>query len=238
MDIKEILSKHFSDLLTEDVSTEVETMFEALVESKVAEKVEALVKSKEKELEESCASELAEWKSELVEKLNDYVGLTVDDFLVENEAVVTENIKAHTADKIMSGMMDLFKECHIEIPETEINVVADLKESVDSLTSELNDVTNSKIESDKQIVEYAMAIEFLKLTEGLADTESEKVMSLVENMTFDGVEDIATKVGIIIENVKNDKSDDTDDTILNESFDSQEDEESVVSEISKYIPIS
>ena len=237
MNIQEILNKYFSDLLTEDVSTEVETMFEALVEAKVAEKVAVVVEAKEKELTESCTADLAEWKSELVEKLNDFVGLTVDDFLVENEAVVTENIKAHTADKIMSGMMDLFKECHIEIPESDINVVADLKESVDSLTTQLNESVLGKLDSDKQVVEYEKAIKFKELTEGLADTESEKVMALVENMNFENVEDMSTKVGIIIENVKTDNSTD-EDTIFNENFDLEEEEKSKakVSKIDQYIP--
>ena len=239
MNIEEILKKYFSDLLTEDVSTEVETMFEALVEAKVAEKVAVVVEAKEKELTESCSVDLAEWKSELVEKLNDYVGLTVDDFLVENEAVVTENIKAHTADKIMTGMMDLFKECHIEIPESEINVVTDLKESVDSLTTQLNDVTNGKIESDKQVVEFEKAIEFKKLTEGLADTETEKVMALVENMTFENAEDMTTKVGIIIKNVKSDDgSTGEGEGIITESFEGEGEGEGepVPSEIDQYVP--
>jgi len=243
MKIKDILEKHFKEVLTEDVGNEIEVMFETLVEAKANEKVEALTEAKNKELEEKCQADLTEFKEELVEKLNDYVGLTVTDFLIENEGVITENIKADTADKIMSGVTELLKECYIDIPESDVDVIKDLTGQISTLKTDLNESLNINLDSTKQVFEYEKAMKFKELTESLTDSDTEKVMELIKNDKFDSIEDFGKKVTILSENIAVVKSDESLEEDLNKDPDKDlsgddllESDEIEENEIDKYLP--
>jgi len=243
MKIKDILEKHFSEVLTEDVGNEIEVMFETLVEAKATEKVEALTEAKNAELEEKCQSDLTEFKEELVEKLNDYVGLTVTDFLIENEGIITENLKAKTADKIMTGVTKLLTECHIDIPESEIDVMKDLTGQISTLKTELNESLNANLESDKQTFEYEKAFKFTELTEALTDSDSEKVMKLIKNDKFQTIEDFGTKVTILAENIGVKSKDILEEDLNSNESDLtgdalEEDQDLEEYEIDKYFPSS
>ena len=241
MKLENILQKHFKELLTEDANTEIQVMFETLVESKVAEKVSLLKEEKLKQLERKCARDLKSYKKELIENLNDYIKISVDDFLLENEGVITNNFIGMTSEKIMKGVQGLLKECHMSVPKAKRSVVADLQDSIEELKESLNKETKARINSERQINEYEKALAFQKMTENLTDSDKEKVLTLVESAKIESVKDMRKTVSILVENM--DLIDRSNNDFLTEdldrNFEKHSDKKSSKEEsfdIDKYLP--
>ena len=80
MKLKDILNKHFKEHMTEDAIAEIETLFEAKVVEKVNSLVEEAKTKITDEFVENNKQELAIFKQELVEQIDAYSKLVVDEF--------------------------------------------------------------------------------------------------------------------------------------------------------------
>ena len=234
MKIQDILNKHFKDLLTEDVNNEIQTMFETLVESKVEEKLEEEIAKKELMLEESNRAEMVSFKNMLIEKMNEYINMAVNDFLIENEAVITENFKVHTAENLMEGISSLLKECHMNVPSSKSQIMKSLHIENSAMKDELNDALNSSINRKRQLIEYKKALVFQRLTEDLIDTDKEKIMKLIKGTTTNDISAFKKKVKMLIENLN--ISSDYEPEYLRENTDMRFEHENTRSGIDKYLP--
>ena len=201
MTLKEILEKYFKEALTEDAVKEIETIFEATVNEKVNEKAEKVITEKETTLEEKNAEDLVAFKTEIVEKLNDYVEMAVNEFTESYEDEIKSSIKTDIAEKAIESLKTVFVENYVEIPESEIDVIKSLEEKVESANKTLNELVEEKIELKNQCFEYEKAIKFKELTENLSDVKKEKVISLCEGLVFNDIEDFESKVKIVIEKI-------------------------------------
>lgn len=232
--ITEFLKKYFKDALTEESKEEIKVMFESLV----SEKISAQLTEKETQLEEQYKNELVEFKNMLIEKINDYIEVAVEDFVKENTESIENSIKVEMANKVMTKIISTLKEDFVEIPETEIDTVKDLATQIKTLKEELNEVRNEEIDSKKQIFEYEKAIRLMKLVESLTDIDKEKIITLVENLDVANINDFEKKSKIIIENFH--KSSKTTDPIVEDSKTLIEEnlETKETYEIDKYLPRS
>lgn len=232
MDLKEILEKYFKDALTEEAMVEINTLFEASVQEKVGEQVDESIKTKETELEEKVAGELSEFKLNLTEKLYEYLGVAVGEFVEENKVEVANSMKVEMAEKVIGQLKDTLKDNFVNIPESEIDVVKDLEEKNSKLESKLNTSLNENIDNKKQNFEFEKAIAFTKLSENLSDVDREKLFDLVEGIQFEDVADFEKKVGIVLTKLTERKSSKKEN--LKENFDENLEEH----DIDIYLPES
>ena len=108
MDIKAILEKYFKDVtLTEDVKTELETIWTTAITEAVNQKIEEVKKETEERLEEQCRVDLNEFKETLVDNLNKYLDYAVDEFVKENELAEISKVKVEMAESTMKGLLDI-----------------------------------------------------------------------------------------------------------------------------------
>lgn len=238
MDLKKILEKYFKEQLSDEALTEITTLFE----SSVNEAVKAKVKEKEASLEETNKADMETFKSELVDKLSEYVKLSVGEFITENKKGIEDGVKVKIAENVMSGLMGVLKDQHVNIPEGETDVVKDLEEKLSETEGKLNDAINSGIEDKAQVLEYEKALSFKKLTAAaeLTEMDSEKVLDLLDGIEADDIETFEEKTQIMIDKVKADAGNDDDDDPgdgnhedLNESVN---DDETGESQIDQYLP--
>ena len=108
-------------------------------------------------------------------------------------------MRTELAEDVLSGIRDVFVEHYIDIPEDKVDVVEALSQQVNALETELNEAieTNSGLynlvkESEKERVNTI-------LTDGLTETQAEKILTLAEGVEFDNSEDYADKVGTLVE---------------------------------------
>lgn len=203
MELKDILKKSFQENISDEAITEIETLFE----SAVNEKVKTEVADKESTLEESNQADIKEFKSQLVEKLSEYVSIAVAEFIEENKVDIHSDVKVKIAEKVMGGLTSLLKDQFVVVPEGETDVVKDLEDKKSDLEGKLNDSMNENIENKNQILEYEKAINFTKLVSkhSLSDSDEEKVLDLLDGIEADSIETFEEKTEIIIGKVKGSK---------------------------------
>lgn len=235
MDLNKILEKYFKEQLSEDALKEINTLFE----SGVNESVKAKLEEKEAALDESNAAEMKKFKSELVAKLSEYVELAVKEFIEENKKGLEDGVKVKIAENVMSGLMSVLKDQHVNVPEGETDVIKDLEEKISELKGKLNDSMNAGIEDKAQILEYEKALSFKKLTSELTEMDQEKVLDLLDGIEADDIETFEEKCQIMIDKVKEDDDDAGDPGDGNNHEDLNEsvnDDEETGSSIDEYLP--
>lgn len=194
--IKDELASIFGEDLSEEFRTKATSIFEAAVIARVNSEMEKIVEK----LEESNAQQLLEYKEVLVEKVDSYLNYVVEQWMEENQLAVESGLRNEITEEFITGLKGLFQEHYIDVPEEKYDVIEDLADKVDSLKEELDQSITDNIEMAKQFVELKKAVIFAEQTEGLADTEVDKLKKLVEGVEFESEELYAEKLTVIKEN--------------------------------------
>ena len=196
--IEALKEKLGEDILTEEVTTDLQAQFDVLVN----EKVQSLVTTKEAELEENSEAEMTEFKNELIESLDKYIEYASNEYLSENEIAIEAGSKVLVAEKIIEATKNVFKEVGMEIPETELDTFKQMETDLEESTDKLNKVIDENIDSKKQIFEYKKAVAFQKITSDLTESKIEKVHTLLEGLEYNDIEDFDRKVKIVIDKIE------------------------------------
>lgn len=170
-------------------------IFEAVLTSKLAQEVDRL----ETEYAQNLEEEVTDVKNELVEKVDSYLNYVVSNWMSENEVAVTEGLRAELAEEFMASLQQVFKEHYIEVPEGKVDLVDELSAQVTELEESLNKTTedNIKLHESVQTLERAEVVR--EQSSGLADTEAEKLASLVEDIEYDNKDNFEMKVKVVKE---------------------------------------
>lgn len=171
------------------------TIFEAVLTSKLAHEVERL----ETEYAQNLEEEVSDVKSELVEKVDSYLNYVVSNWMDTNEVAVTEGLRTEIADDFMTSLQSVFKEHYIDVPEGKVDIVEELSASVAELEETLNKTTEDNIKLHESVQTLERADVVREQSSGLADTEAEKLGSLVEDIEFDNRDNFEMKVKVVKE---------------------------------------
>lgn len=170
-------------------------IFEAVLTSKLSEEVERL----EAEYAQNLEEEVTELQSSLVEKVDSYLNYVVEGWMKENELAVQQGLRTEIAEEFMTSLQGVFKEHYIEVPEGKDDLVDDLNEQVIELEDTLNKTTDENIKLHEAVQEFEKQQVVREQSSGLAETEAEKLASLVEDIEFDNKENFEVKVKTVKE---------------------------------------
>ncbi len=170
-------------------------IFEAALKSKVSAEIERL----ESEYVSNLEEEVAEVKSELVEKVDSYLNYVVSNWMDDNEVAVSNGLRTEIAEEFMTSLQSVFKEHYIEVPEGKVDLVDELSEQVTELEEQLNKSTEDNIRLNESVSKLERAEIVRNASSGLALTEAEKLASLVEDIDFDDAESFEMKVNVVKE---------------------------------------
>ena len=169
------------------------TIFEAVLTSKLTQEVDRL----ESEYASNLEEEVKEINDDLVEKVNAYLDYVVENWMKENELAVTNGLRTEIAEEFMTSLQKVFTEHYIEVPEGKVDLVDELNDQVNELEESLNKTTEDNVRLHAQNSEYQKAEIVREQSSGLAETEAEKLASLVEDVEFEDSETFETKVKTI-----------------------------------------
>jgi hypothetical protein len=181
--------------LSDEFKAKTAILFETAVKSKLSEEVDRL----EAEYKEELAEEIASTKSDLVEKVDSYLNYVVETWMEDNKLAIQNGLRTDIAESFMDKLKDLFTESYIEVPESKVDLVDELSESVEELESKLNETTQKVIETYEELEVYKRETVIREASRDLAETQVEKLKSLVEDVDFDSEEKFAEKVATIKE---------------------------------------
>ena len=181
--------------LTEDFMLKVSTIFEAAIN----ERVEA----KEEELQEEYTSTLAEHletvTSQLTEKIDDYLGYVVEEWVKENQLVLENGLRTEITENFIQGLKSLFQENHVDLPEEKADLFAEINDKNEEIETALNEQINTNIELKKSILEYQCNEILENASRDLVDTDAERLHTLAEGIEFENEEQYQDKISVLKE---------------------------------------
>lgn len=205
--------------LSDEFKEKTAVIFEAAVKSKLSEEIDRLESQYKEELEE----EISSTKSEMVEKVDSYLNYVVENWMKENELQVENGLRTEIAEGFMSKLKDLFSESYIEVPESKVDLVDELAEQVEELESKLNETTQKVIDQSGELEEMKKEEIIRESSSDLADTQVEKLKTLVNDLDFEDAEKFAEKVKTVKEaHFSNEPS--GSDEIISEETEGESDE--------------
>ena len=181
--------------LSEEFKEKAETIFEAAIKSKLSEEIDRL----EAKYEEELSEEIASTKADLVEKVDSYLNYVVEQWMEDNRVAIQTGLRAEIAENFMEGLKGLFQESYIDVPESKVDLVDDLAETVEELEEKLNETTAQAIHMAEELEAYQRDAVIRESARGLAETQVEKLKSLVEDIDFEDAETFAKKVDTVKE---------------------------------------
>ena len=181
--------------LTEDFRTKATTIFEAAVNERVTAIEEELTENHNTQLAEQVES----ITDELTTKVDDYLGYVVEQWMKDNELAITNGLRTEIAEDFMVGLKNLFEESYIDVPDEKTDLIEELATKVSDLEDSLNEQITNNVELRKDILESTCDGVFSEVSRDLADTEVEKLRSLVEGIEYETEEQYREKINVIKE---------------------------------------
>ena len=185
--------------LSEDFKTSAATLFEAHLNERTRQ-IEEEVHAQYETLLEQHTVAVTE---ELVERIDDYLNYVVEEWMQENRLAVEQGLRTEITENFIGNLRSLFAESYIEVPEEKLDLFESTVEEVENLDGELQSQVEKNMELTEEVEQLKCEIVFREISEGLTDTEVEKLRRLAEDLEFDTVEQFAEKISVLRENIEN-----------------------------------
>ena len=88
-------------------------------------------------------------------------------------------------ESFLEGMKKLFEDHYVTIPEEKYDVIENMVDKLDDMESKLNEQIEKNVALNKRLAESTADVIFADVTEGLAQTQKDKLATLVENVDFE-----------------------------------------------------
>ena len=167
--------------LSEEFQEKARTIFEAAIKSKVAEITEGI----KSEYESNLVEEVKTIKEELTDRVDSYLEYVADEWVSENQLAVEHGLKTEMTESFLEGMKKLFEDHYVTIPEEKYDVIENMVDKLDEMESKLNEQIEKNVALNKRLAESTADVIFAEVTEGLAQTQRDKLATLAENVEFE-----------------------------------------------------
>jgi len=176
--------------LSEEFKEKAKTIFEAAINAKVAGIKEDL----EQAYAAALAEEVEEIKESLAERVDSYLEYVADEWFEENALAIEHGLKTEMTESFLEGMKGLFEEHYVTIPEEKYDVLESMVEKLDDMETKLNEQIEKNISLNKRLAESVADGILDQVSEGLAQTQKEKLASLAESVEFESEEEYREKL--------------------------------------------
>ena len=196
--MKEDVNALFGDdqTISEDFKSKAATIFEARVLDRVTQIQEDMESQYASMLEEAVET----IKSDLTEKVDDYLNYVVEQWMEENQIAIESGLRSEITEDFIAGLRNLFAENYINVPEDKVDLVEELAAKVEELENKLNEEIETNIEYKKALTEAIKEQLTVEVCEGLTATQVEKIKSLAESVDFSTEEEFKEKLETLREN--------------------------------------
>ena len=167
--------------LSEEFKAKAKTIFEAAINAKVA----AVREEIKTEFDAKLAEEVETAKASLAERVDSYLEYVADEWFAENQLAVEAGLKTEMTESFLEGMKSLFEEHYVSIPEEKYDVLHSMVEKLDDMETKLNEQIEKNIGLNKRLGESVADGILGDVSEGLAETQKEKLASLAEGVEFE-----------------------------------------------------
>ena len=176
--------------LSEEFKEKAKTILETAIKGKVVQIKETL----QAEYDSKLLEEVEEIKDALNERVDSYLEYVADEWFTENQLAVERGLKEELTESFMTGLKGLFEEHYVSIPEEKYDVLESMVEKLDDMEAKLNEQIEKNVSLNKRLAESVADGIFESVSDGLADTQKEKLATLSESVQFDSEEEYRDKL--------------------------------------------
>ena len=183
------------ETITDTFKEKAKTIFEAAVKAKINEQVSAI----QGQYATKLAEEVEAVKASLAEKVDETLQYAIQNWLEENVVAIDSGLKLEIAENFMKGLKTVFEENYLEIPDDKVDVVESMNQELCEMEQRLNEQVERNIELNNRLSGHTKTIITREMSEGLADTQKEKLASLAEGVEFVSEESFRSQLKTIKE---------------------------------------
>jgi predicted nuclease with TOPRIM domain len=160
---------------------------------------------------------------DVTNKLDQYLDYCVEQWMEENQLAIENSLRADIAEDFMDALRNVFAEHYITVPDEKIDLVAEMKAELDEIKARLNETTDEKIALEAVIEEATMEATFEEVSDGLAETQVEKLKTLAEGIDFTDASTYRKKLEIVKEQYFKTPKSNTRTGLITEVIDGEDD---------------
>ena len=179
--------------LSDEFKTKAATIFEAAIKSKISKIRKQIRDESKKEFEERTEA----IQEEMTEKMDEYMNYVVKEWMEENKLAVETGVRNEVTESFISGLKKLFEEHYIDVPAEKEDVFESLVQEVAELETNLDEQTQKHMDTLKELNTYKAKDAFHEVTNGMVDTDIEKMRELTEDVDYESDEQYKEKLNII-----------------------------------------
>jgi hypothetical protein len=157
-------------------------------------RVNSIVADVESQLTEEYEKSLEQVKEDFSTQLNSYLEYMVTEWMNENALAVESGLRSEVVEGFISGLKTLFTEHYIDIPEDKVDVVEGLTATVSELEEQLNAQIHANMELNAELKEHMKNDALYTVSEGLTQTQVDKLCSLAESVEYTTHEEFVGKI--------------------------------------------
>lgn len=217
IDTKEEVDVELTDLFGEDLSEDFKLKTTALFNAALNERVDAIQTDLEEQYNKMLDEELEASREAMVESIDKYLSYAINEWVEENRLSIEASLRTEIAEEFMSNLKNLFAESYINVPDEQIDAIAEMNERIEELEQMYNEKTEEVMNLEAAINEAVASAIVEEVSEGLAVTQSEKLKTLVEGLSFEDPDTFKKKVQVVKESYFS-KGDNKSPKVLQESF--------------------
>jgi hypothetical protein len=105
--------------------------------------------------------------------------------MAENAIAVEHGLRTEMTESFLQGMHSLFSEHYVSVPEERFDVVESMVERLDEMESNLNEQIERNVALNSRLSGAVSETILADVSEGLAETQKDKLAALAENVEFD-----------------------------------------------------
>ena len=181
--------------LSEKFAEKAKIIFESAVKAKISSEYDKLVEHFADELDKQVNAA----KAELSEEVNGTVNYAIGQWVEQNQVAIDRGIRNEITEDFIAGLKGLFEEHYISIPDEKVDVVEGMAESIREMEARLDEQVKANVKLQNSLNETARKNILNNVSEGLADTQKDKLAALAEGLEFVSEEAFTKKVTTIKE---------------------------------------
>ena len=191
--------------LSEEFQEKARTIFETAINSKVATIKEELEAQYEEKFVSELAEAIVETKEELTTRVDSYLEYVAEEWFTENQLAIETALKTEMTESFISGMKELFEAHYVNIPDEKYDVLESMVEKLDDMETKLNEQIEKNVSLNARLSESVADGILAQVSEGLAQTQKEKLASLSESVEFESEVQYREKLETLKESYFSDK---------------------------------
>ena len=180
------LSKEIAAIVSLDstLSESAQKKTAKLFENAVNKKVSMINRELSAQYTDLVESRCADFETQLVEKVDQYLDYVVENYMTENALAIEEGLKVRVSGSFLEGLGKLFEEHYVSVPSGKVDLVEKLESEIEQAEAKQNKLYEHAIKLRRENVSLRKASAVRKLTEGMSAVEVSKFKTLVESVEY------------------------------------------------------